>query len=105
MLSDAEFLSKDTLLKLPKIVMTSVLILLVATPEGMPHGVSIVVAGAISTLKKEAVLVRNPGALEACAMSHDVLVGKSTLSSAETSVAKYHITDAPRGTDNEGNHF
>jgi P-type Ca2+ transporter type 2C len=94
MISEKEFFSNDTLLKVGQIAILAAVIMIVAIPEGLPLAVSIAMALSISSLKKDEILIKNLESIQTCAMLHDVCVGKTgTLTKGKMSVVKYQIAD------------
>ncbi len=72
----------------------SVVLLMVAIPEGLPLAVSIAMALSISNLKKQHILIKNLEAIQTCASVHEICVGKTgTLTKGEMRVLRYHICD------------
>ena len=87
-----EFFSNDTILKIGKVLITAVVILIVAIPEGLPLAVSIAMALSIENLKKDKILIKNLESIQTCATVHDICVGKTgTLTLGKLNVSKYQL--------------
>lgn len=78
------------LLDLMKIVITAVVLMMVAIPEGLPLAVSIAMALSINKLKNDNILIKNVESIQTCAMLHDVCCGKTgTITTSVMNVAKF----------------
>jgi len=87
---DKELFSNDTLLKIGRVFITTVVIFIVAIPEGLPLAVSIAMALSIQNLKNDGILIKNLESIQTCATVHDICVGKTgTLTKGKLTVAKY----------------
>lgn len=69
--------SNQTLLKIANTAIVSVVLLMVAIPEGLPLAVSIAMALSISSLKNQQVLIKNLEAIQTCATVHEICLGKT----------------------------
>jgi P-type E1-E2 ATPase len=82
-----------------KIVITALVLLIVAIPEGLPLAVSIAMALSINYMKEDMILIKNVEALQTCAMLDELCVSKTgTLTKGDLTVAKIHV----KRDDDEG---
>lgn len=86
--------SSETLLAFGKVVITAIVLLIVAIPEGLPLAVSIAMAMSIGQLKNDSILIKNIESVQTCAMLHDVCVSKTgTITRGVLAVKAYQICD------------
>jgi P-type E1-E2 ATPase len=86
--------SGSMLLQIGNSAIISVVLLMVAIPEGLPVAVSIAMALSVNNLKKDNILIKNLEAIQTCATLHDICVGKTgTLTTGDMRVAKFHFCD------------
>lgn len=105
-LDDNGLFSNKTLLKISESAIISVVLMMVAIPEGLPLAVSIAMALSVKSLKKDEILIKNLEAIQTCATLHDICVGKTgTLTKGQMQVRKYHLCDAVTSTESEDNQF
>lgn len=97
--NEKEFWSNRTLLEVGKIVITALVLLIVAIPEGLPLAVSIAMALSINYMKEDMILIKNVESLQTCAMLDELCVSKTgTLTKGDLTVAKIHV----KRDDDEG---
>lgn len=86
-----DLLSNATLQKLIRAFTTSIAIVIVAVPEGLPLAVSIAMAFSGEAMRTDNLLVKKNEACENLAYINDICTGKtSTLTTGEMSVKKYY---------------
>lgn len=89
---EEQFLSNKTMLKIGEIVITALVLLIVAIPEGLPLAVSISMALSIDYMKKDSILIKNVESVQTCAMLDELCVSKTgTLTKGDLNVAKVHF--------------
>jgi len=102
-----ELLSNSTLQKLIRAFTTSIAIVIVSVPEGLPLAVSIAMAFSGKAMRKDNLLVKNNEACENLAYINNICTGKtSTLTTGEMSVKYFYFAGtswAP--ADGDINHF
>lgn len=74
---EQKIFENKTLLDIGKIIVTAVVVLIVAIPEGLPLAVSIAMAMSIKELKKDEIIVKNLESVQSCAQLNDLFVGKT----------------------------
>jgi len=92
--------SSETLLEMGKVIITAIVLLIVAIPEGLPLAVSIAMAMSIGQLKNDSILIKNIESVQTCAMLHDVCVSKTgTITKGVLAVKAYQICDQTKIID------
>jgi P-type E1-E2 ATPase len=91
--SNDSLLSNDTLQILIRAFTTSIAIVIVAVPEGLPLAVSISMAFSSEAMRKDQLLVKQNKACEELAFINNICTGKtSTLTTGEMHVEQFHTT-------------
>ena len=99
---EKQLLSSYTLLRIVRIAIVAICILIVAIPEGLPLAVSVAMALSITRMKKDKILIKNIGAVQRCAILHDICVSKTgTLTEGEMHVASFQLVSQNQVHDND----
>lgn len=89
--SEDELLSNATLQRLIRAFTTSIAIVIVAVPEGLPLAVSIAMAFSGEKMREDKLLVKKNDACENLAYINNICTGKTgTLTTAEMTVKKFY---------------
>lgn len=84
----------DTLISFIDFISTSLTIIIVAVPEGLPSAVSMSIGFSMENMKKEDLLVTNSEAIETIATVNEICIGKTaTLTNNYMTVVAIYFLD------------
>lgn len=90
---DDTILSNDTLRRMLRAFTTSITLIIVSVPEGLPLAVSLAMAFSVDYMKKDNLLVKKMAAVEGLGTVKDICTGKTaTLTQNDMRVRAYFVS-------------